>query len=168
VIFPFESALQFPSFGGAGVVYRGWNFVSIIESSGDSYSFVAKYSLKNICGKIDSYGTTFTYYVFAYNKTLKDGASADPIDIVTKTPKVEIVGHEVQFDGSVKLTWNGGDSFTEFYVMNGEKRISEKLSKEMLEWIDKNPVTGMSNQYWISAAYKSGGESDWTRSNKFS
>jgi hypothetical protein len=36
VIFPFESALQFPSFGGAGVVYCGYFFVSIIESSGDS------------------------------------------------------------------------------------------------------------------------------------
>ncbi|MDR3111241.1 MAG: fibronectin type III domain-containing protein [Planctomycetaceae bacterium] len=108
---------------------------------------------------------TTTYSVYAYNDTLKKWSWATPIVVTTTAPKIEITGHEILSDGSIKLTWSGVG--TNYMVYQSGFPASGTSYLKTAQWTDTQPL--VENQYQIYASYRdpADGRTKWTWSNLY-
>jgi hypothetical protein len=108
---------------------------------------------------------TTTYSVYAYNDTLKKWSWATPIVVTTSAPKIEITGHEILSDGSIKLTWSGVG--TNYMVYQSGFPASGTSYLRTTQWTDTQPLAD--NQYQIYASYRdpADGRTKWTWSNLY-
>ncbi len=104
------------------------------------------------------------YGILAYNVVLQEYAPVLIVVVHTTAMPVEITGHEMQPDGSVKLMWDALPN-VQYSIFRAGVEVAGPITSDgpTAEWIDENPSS--LNEYKLVALYLDGGDWRETYSN---